>query len=80
MVVGRGLVVVEERRVGQVRWRVAGRLDVALRLLERRRPGVGGVSGQHLGAAVAQRMLVVALGWGGRKESGRKEGGERGRK
>lgn len=61
--VGRGLVVVEERRVGQVRGRVPRRLDVALRLLERH-PGVG-VAGHHLRTAVAQRTVVVALG--GRK-------------
>lgn len=71
VMVGRGFIVVEERRVGQVRWRVPRRLHVALRLLERR-PGVG-VARHHLRAAVAQRTVVVALE--GRKD-GRTEGGK----
>lgn len=50
MVVGRGFVMVKERRVGQMSRRVAGRLGVALRLLERR-SGVG-VAAHNLGTAV----------------------------
>lgn len=64
VMVGRGLVVVEERRVGQVRWRIPRGFDVARRLLERP-PGVG-VAGHHLRTAVTQRTLVIALD--GRKE------------
>lgn len=59
VMVGRGLVVVEERRVGQVGRRIPRGLHVARRLLERR-PGVG-VAHHHLRTAVAQRTVVVAL-------------------
>lgn len=59
VVVRRWFVMVKQRRVGQVRWGVAGRLNVALRLLEG--PSGVGLPARHLGAAFTQRTLVVAL-------------------
>lgn len=59
VMVGRGLVVVEERRVGQVRWRVPRGFDVARRLLEG--PSGVGFTGHHLRTAVTQRTVVITL-------------------
>lgn len=49
----------KHRRVGQMQRGVAGRLGVALRLLER--CSWVGIAAHDLGTAVAQRTLVISL-------------------